>query len=71
MATAILQARGLSVGTITSPHLERINERLEFEGRSPTTLSSQYSGRCAELERFVLDAQPPTWFELVTAAAYR
>ena len=32
MVTALLQARGLSVGTYTSPHLERINERLAWDG---------------------------------------
>ena len=30
--TALLVARGLSTGTYTSPHLERINERLAWNG---------------------------------------
>src|SRR5687767_1883137 len=32
MTTALLAAQGLSVGTYTSPHLERINERLARNG---------------------------------------
>ena len=30
MVTALLVAQGLSVGTYTSPHLERINERMAW-----------------------------------------
>src|SRR4051794_5694016 len=32
MITSLLVARGLSVGTYTSPHLERINERIAWNG---------------------------------------
>src|SRR3954471_10789019 len=32
MLTALLVAKGLSVGTYTSPHLERLNERLAWNG---------------------------------------
>lgn len=31
MTTALLMAKGLSVGTYTSPHLERINERIAWD----------------------------------------
>ena len=69
MAAAILQACGLTVGTYSSPHLERINERLEFDGAeiSDDALVAVL-GTLAELERF-LDLRA-TWFELVTAAAF-
>ena len=33
MVTALLTAHGLSVGTYTSPHLERLNERLRRDGQ--------------------------------------
>src|ERR1700686_2417230 len=32
MISALLAAHGLSVGTYTSPHLERINERIAWSG---------------------------------------
>ena len=32
MLTSLLVARGLSVGTYTSPHLERVNERMTWNG---------------------------------------
>src|SRR5437588_9270891 len=34
MLTALLVAKGLSVGTYTSPHIERINERIAWNGES-------------------------------------
>lgn len=69
MTTAILQACGLAVGTYFSPHLERINERLQFAG---TEISDEalvgVLGTVAEIERFL--GIRATWFELVTAAAF-
>ena len=32
MATRLLMAQGLTVGTYTSPHLERVNERMTRNG---------------------------------------
>ena len=34
MLTALLVAKGLSVGTYTSPHLERVNEQHGLERRA-------------------------------------
>jgi dihydrofolate synthase/folylpolyglutamate synthase len=69
MTAAILQACGLSVGTYLSPHLERINERLQFDGAEITDESFvSVLGTVAEIERFL--GIRATWFELVTAAAY-
>jgi dihydrofolate synthase/folylpolyglutamate synthase len=69
MTSAILRACGLSVGTYTSPHLERINERLEFEGAEISDGAfARLLGTMAEIERFL--GTRATWFELVTAAAY-
>jgi dihydrofolate synthase/folylpolyglutamate synthase len=76
MATGLLQAQGLVVGTIMSPHLERMNERIS-RNLEPISDADLVEGLSAleALERFVeardLVSLPPTWFELVTALAYR
>ena len=68
--TALLTARGLSVGTYTSPDLERINERLAFGGEpiGDETFVEQLSA-IRELE--ALMPAPPNRFEILTAAALR
>jgi dihydrofolate synthase/folylpolyglutamate synthase len=72
--TALLTTKGLSVGTYTSPHLERINERLSLNG---TPISdgelAQVLSDLAGLEPLVSGPsdQPLSWFELLTAAALR
>ncbi len=70
MITRLLMARGLSVGTYTSPHLERINERLKRNGEpiSDEDFAEQIAG-IADLE--VITGVRPTYFEAVTAAAFR
>jgi dihydrofolate synthase/folylpolyglutamate synthase len=70
MATALLRARGLSVGTYTSPHLERLNERIARDGDpiSDDELAAALSA-VAALEP-LLDTRP-TYFEILTAAAFR
>jgi dihydrofolate synthase/folylpolyglutamate synthase len=70
MVVGLLQAHGLSVGSYTSPHLERINERLRRDGEpiDDQTLSEVLDGlRAVE----PLLSSRPSWFELVTAAALR
>jgi len=69
MVSAILQACGLTVGTYSSPHLERITERLELAGVEISDEAfATVLGTLAELERFL--GLRATWFEIVTAAAY-
>ena len=70
MVTALLGARGLNVGTYTSPHLEKVNERLAWGGEpiADDDLAEVISA-VAELEP-LLDS-PPTHFEILTAAAFR
>ena len=68
--TALLQAKGLSVGTFTSPHLERVNERMTWNGEPIT------DGALAEVLTALAELEPllehrPTWFELIAAAALR
>jgi len=70
MVTSLLMAHGLTVGTYTSPHLERVNERLRRDGREipDVELAEVFSG-IAAIEP-LLEVQP-TWFEVITAAAFR
>jgi dihydrofolate synthase/folylpolyglutamate synthase len=80
LATLLLQAQGLSVGTYSSPHLERVNERIALNGE-PISDEALIELLCSleQLERFLLRrgvengglAEPPTWFELLTAGALR
>src|SRR5208283_4613862 len=66
MAAAILQACGLSVATYSSPHLERINERLEFAGVEISDESFvAVLGTLAELE----PAAAYAWFADMAAEA--
>ena len=70
LTSGLLVAQGLTVGTYTSPHLERINERITRNGEpiSDEEFAEQIAA-IADLE--VLAGVRPSWFELVTAAAFR
>ena len=69
MITALLQAHGLSVGTYTSPHLERINERLACNGEpvADDALAEALLGLEVLEEHLGVRL---THFELLTAAAF-
>ncbi len=70
MVTALLGAAGLSVGTYTSPNLERVNERLARDGVPiDDEAFTEVLSSLALLEP-LLTARP-TRFELLTAAALR
>jgi dihydrofolate synthase / folylpolyglutamate synthase len=66
--TSLLTAKGLRVGTFTSPHLQAINERLAADGEpiSDADLAAVL-GQLQALEP-LLDRRL-TWFEILTAAA--
>ena len=70
IVTRLLVAQGLTVGTFSSPHLERVNERLSRNGEPITDedLAEQIAA-VADLE--VLAGRRPSYFEIVTAAAFR
>jgi dihydrofolate synthase / folylpolyglutamate synthase len=70
--TALLTAKGLRAGTFTSPHLERINERLAAAGDpiSDPDLAEVLTD-LAGLEPLVGDGIRLTWFEILTGAALR
>ena len=70
MITRLLMAHGLSVGTYTSPHLERLNERISrnCEPISDDEFAEQVAA-VADLE--AITGVHPSYFEAVTAAAFR
>lgn len=70
MITRLLMAHGLTVGTYTSPHLERLNERIARNAEPITDDDfAEQIAAIAELE--VLAGVRPSYFEAVTAAAFR
>jgi dihydrofolate synthase/folylpolyglutamate synthase len=74
MITALVAASGLSVGAYTSPHLERINERL-VSASDPAHVVPIDDRSFAEAIATVADAElvarvDPSYFELLTAAAF-
>jgi dihydrofolate synthase/folylpolyglutamate synthase len=70
MISRLLAAQGLTVGTYTSPHLERVNERFKRNGEPITDedLAEQIAA-IADLELLV--GYRPSYFEILTAAAFR
>ncbi|CAN5825149.1 folylpolyglutamate synthase/dihydrofolate synthase family protein [soil metagenome] len=70
MITRLLMASGLRVGTYTSPHLDLINERLTLDAEpiSDEDFADQIAA-VADVEGLV--GVRPTYFEAVTAAAFR
>jgi dihydrofolate synthase/folylpolyglutamate synthase len=77
MTAALLVAHGLSVGTYTSPHLEEVTERISWNllpierdelARVVTELADLEPLMAEELQGTA--TQRPSYFELLTAAAY-
>ncbi|MSO58973.1 MAG: bifunctional folylpolyglutamate synthase/dihydrofolate synthase [Ilumatobacteraceae bacterium] len=68
--TQLLMAHGLRVGTYSSPHLEKINERLSIDGEA---ISDEEFGNAISsvADAEVLAGVRPSYFEIVTAAAFR
>jgi dihydrofolate synthase/folylpolyglutamate synthase len=68
IVTSLLVEHGLSVGTYASPHLQRVNERIAWNG-DPVT-DEQFAALVTELARLVpLSGIEPSYFELLTAGA--
>jgi dihydrofolate synthase/folylpolyglutamate synthase len=66
--TALLVADGLSVGTDTSPYLERFNERMSWNGEPiPDDELDRLLVHIADLEDLLADR--PSYFEIVHGAA--
>lgn len=69
ICSALLTSAGLNPGLYTSPHLERINERMAVGGVSITDAAlARELAAVAELELFL--REQATWFEIVTATAF-
>jgi dihydrofolate synthase/folylpolyglutamate synthase len=69
LITQMLKASGLRVGTYTSPHVERYNERIRLDG---VPLDDEaFAEAIADVALFEdVIAQKPSHFELLTAAAF-
>lgn len=70
IVTRLLVAHGLRVGTYTSPHLERLTERISVDGE-PIDESDFAAAIAAIANVEVLSGVRPTYFEALTAAAFR
>lgn len=73
MIARLLAARGLSVGTYSSPHLERLNERLAWDGRpvADEELAALVGAVALAEPTLAPELGPPSYFEVLTAAALR
>jgi dihydrofolate synthase / folylpolyglutamate synthase len=75
MIDSILRAAGLRTGLYTSPHLERINERIRLDGReiSDADFAATFTRLQAAIEELLAAgrlAAHPTFFECMTALAF-
>lgn len=75
MLESILRAAGLSTGLFTSPHLERMNERIRLDGLpiSDQEFAAQFACIQSAIEQLLATgelAAHPTYFECVTAMAF-
>jgi len=70
MVTRLLAAHGLKVGTYTSPHLEALNERICVDGEP--IADDEFAAAIASVAGIeAVAGVRPTYFEAVTAAAFR
>jgi dihydrofolate synthase / folylpolyglutamate synthase len=75
MVDSILRAAGLRTGLYTSPHLERINERIRIDGEeiSDAEFAASFTRVQALVEELMASgalAAHPTYFECLTAMAF-
>lgn len=73
LTTLILVAHGLTTGTYTSPHLQRVEERLAVNGRFAT--EEEFALAVSDVAAFAdlreeRGREANTYFELATAAAF-
>ena len=75
MLDSILRAAGLRTGLYTSPHLERINERIRLDGEeiSDAAFTAAFTRVQGQIEVLLASgalAAHPTYFECLTAMAF-
>ncbi|MGH8870831.1 MAG: bifunctional folylpolyglutamate synthase/dihydrofolate synthase [Acidimicrobiia bacterium] len=73
LATLLLVAHGLNTGTYTSPHLQKVEERLSINGRSAS--EEEFALAISDVAAFAdlrkkAGGEANTYFELTTAAAF-
>lgn len=73
LTSLVLVAHGLTTGTYISPHLQRVEERLAINGRYAT--DAEFALALSDVRAFAdlsegRGAEPSTYFELTTAAAF-
>jgi dihydrofolate synthase/folylpolyglutamate synthase len=68
--TSLLASAGLSVGTYTSPDLEQVNERLSWNGEAISDGALAEAIEAIAFVESVMD-EPPSRFDILTAAAFR
>ena len=73
LITVILAAHGLNTGTFTSPHLERIEERIGVNGR--TSAPEEFAQAVTDVAGFAdlfekKTGESPSYFELTAAMAF-
>lgn len=73
LASLVTVAHGLTTGTFTSPHLERVEERIAVNGRALT--GEEFAGALTDAAAFgdlfeTRTGDGLTYFELLTAAAF-
>lgn len=69
LVTAILRSHGLKVGTFTSPHLQRIEERFSIDGSALS--ANDFAQAVSDVKAFVdVFDQDLTYFELTAAVAF-
>ena len=68
--TKLLMAHGLKVGTYSSPHLENVRERIQVDGETISEIDfSDSVAAVANAEG--IGVVRPSYFEIMTAAAFR
>jgi dihydrofolate synthase / folylpolyglutamate synthase len=75
MLDSILRASGMRAGLYTSPHLERINERIRIDGQdiSDATFAATWTRVQAAIESLLAGGKlqaHPTYFECITTMAF-
>jgi dihydrofolate synthase/folylpolyglutamate synthase len=73
IVAALISAHGLAAGSFTSPHLERVEERLGIDGRHATP--EAFAEAVADVAPYAdllegRTGERPTYFELTTAMAF-
>ena len=70
IVTRLLMAHGLRVGTYSSPHLEDVRERIQVDCE-PVSEEEFAANIAAVADAEVMAGVRPSYFEIVTAAAFR